>query len=67
MALRGKNNRQGKYSQEFLDSIQAKDFLGRLSPAEIEIAAETGLLKWNSWAKNRRKRIQSRSYYPETG
>ena len=40
-----------KYTKGYLSKIKRKDFLGRLSEAEIEIAKKNGLLRWDLWKK----------------
>lgn len=58
MALKEKIKVKDKYSKEFLTDIMLKDFLGKLSKFEIEIAKENGLLVWDLLIKSQKLRLQ---------
>ena len=47
-----------KMSKTYLLELQGKDFLGELSTEEVVVARKHGLLKYNSWAKERREKLQ---------
>ena len=47
MALSKKQKKKEKYSKEFLQEIKMLDFLGRLTPDQVEIAVENGLFRWD--------------------
>ncbi len=57
MALKERKNKKDKYSPEYLDEIKCKDFSGRLTPDEVEIARVSGLLVWDLHIKAKRKLI----------
>jgi len=51
MALQKKIKQKDKYSKKYLSKIRLRDFLGQLTDEEIQIAKETGLLRWDLWKK----------------
>ncbi len=50
---RQSNNRNVKVSQEYLDHLIAKDFLGELAPDEIPIAKKLKIYGWDEIMKAR--------------
>jgi len=46
-----KKKTKEKYSKEYLTHLMLRDFIGKLTPDEIEIAKANGLLKWDLWNK----------------
>ena len=49
-----RKNPNGQYSEKYLRHIQYFDYVGRLTPDEVEIARDNGLLKWDLWRKTKR-------------
>ena len=49
--LKERKNLKDKYSPEYLEQIEHKDFLGQLTKDEIKIAKANGLLRWDLWKK----------------
>ena len=43
-----------RISQKYKDRLQMKDFLGQLTEAEVQVAREHGLLRWDLWKKAQR-------------
>ncbi len=52
---RQSNNRNVKVSQEYINDLTVKDFLGELKPDEIPIAKKLGVYGWDLVMKNRSK------------
>lgn len=46
-----RKNMDGKYSKNYLKRIKLADFMGQLTPDEVEIAKNEGLLFWDLWVK----------------
>jgi hypothetical protein len=44
-----------KPSPEYLAELEFKDFMGELTPEEIEIAKKNGIYKWDEWVKKQKK------------
>lgn len=49
-----RKNPNGQYSEAYLRHVQYTDWQGRLTPDEVEIAKDNGLLKWDLWKKAKR-------------
>ena len=41
------------FTPEVREHLILLDFLGRLSPEEAKMAKKYGILKWNSWVRER--------------
>ena len=50
----------GNISERYVQRLRLKDFMGTLMDAEIPIAQELGLYKWDAWAKKRREDMCTR-------
>lgn len=50
---RQSNNRNVKVSQEYINDLTVKDFLGELAPDEIPIAKRLGVYGWDEIMKAR--------------
>ena len=52
-----------EHTKQYLQSLLLKDFLGRLSADEVEIAKSQGLLRWDLWKKSGRVVVTTMDQY----
>jgi hypothetical protein len=45
------------FTPQVAQNLKLKDFLGKLTEAEIKLAKKHGIYKWDAWVKNRNSNI----------